>query len=110
MYLDLTKRQVHTTTKLRASRLNKTFLSFFFQDTSQEELTKFFLRFKGPNALRKRVYRFATSDDDWQFTGGVFVNFDCRENAEEFLKLFSETKLSYNGDGKRVITLFARMF
>jgi len=72
------------------------------KDTSQEELTKFFLRFKGPNALRKRVYRFATSDDDWQFTGGVFVNFDCRENAEEFLKLFSETKLSYNGDGLQV--------
>ena len=35
------------------------------------ELTNFFLRFKGPTALRKRVYRFATSDDDWQFTGGI---------------------------------------
>jgi len=72
------------------------------KDTTQEELTNFFLRFKGPTALRKRVYRFATSDDDWQFTGGIFVNFDTRENAEEFLKLFSETKLSYNGDGLQV--------
>ena len=81
--------------------MNKTFfIVLFFQDTTQEELTNFFLRFKGPTALRKRVYRFATSDDDWQFTGGIFVNFDTRENAEEFLKLFSETKLSYNGDGK----------
>ena len=49
------------------------------------------------------MYRFATSDDDWQFTGGIFVNFDTRENAEEFLKLFSETKLSYNGDGKPLL-------
>jgi len=72
------------------------------KDTTQEELTNFFLRFKGPTALRKRVYRFATSDDDWKFTGGIFVNFDTRENAEEFLKLFSETKLSYNGDGLQV--------
>jgi len=72
------------------------------KDTSQEELTKFFLRFKGPTALRKRVFRFATSDDVWQFSGGVFVNFDSRKNAEEFLNLFSETKLSYNGDGLQV--------
>jgi len=72
------------------------------KDTSQEELTKFFLRFKGPTALRKRVFRFATSDDAWQFSGGVFVNFDTRANAEEFLNLFSETKLSYNGDGLQV--------
>ena len=65
-------------------------------------MTNFFLRFKGPTALRKRVYHFAINDDDWQFTGGVFVDFDTRENAEEFLKLFSKIKLSYNGDSLQV--------
>ena len=78
------------------------FSVLFFQDTTQEELTNFFLRFKGRTALRKRVYRFAASDDDWKFTGGIFVNFDTRENAEEFLKLFSDIKLSYNGDSLQV--------
>jgi hypothetical protein len=72
------------------------------KDTTQEELTKFFLRFKGPTALRKRVYRFSTSDDDWQFSGGVFVQFDNHDDAKEFLNLFTETKLSYNGDGLQV--------
>jgi len=72
------------------------------QDTTKEELTQFFLRFKGPVALRKRVFRLETSDAKWQFSGGVFVTFDTRPNAEEFLHLFSDKKLSYNGDSLRV--------
>ena len=75
---------------------------FFIQDTTKEELTQFFLRFKGPVALRKRVFRLETSDAKWQFSGGVFVTFDTRPNAEEFLHLFSDKKLSYNGDSLRV--------
>ena len=84
--------------------MKRSFLSLFFfiQDTTKEELTQFFLRFKGPVALRKRVFRLETSDAKWQFSGGVFVTFDTRPNAEEFLHLFSDKKLSYNGDSLRV--------
>lgn len=74
---------------------------FEFQDTSQDELRRFFSRFSGTTAMRKRVFRFACSDGEWQFTGGVFVTFDTKDNAEEFIAIFGDT-LTYNGDTLRV--------
>ena len=58
---------------------------------------RFFGGFEGPVALRKRVFRFSSSDNEWQFTGGVFVTFDTRENAEKFLNVDGHD-LTYHGD------------
>ena len=70
---------------------------YFFQDTSKDELKRFFERFQGPIAVRKRVFRFGSSDNQWQFTGGVFVTFDTRKNAQDFLSRHGHC-LDFNGD------------
>ena len=57
---------------------------------------EFFKRFQGPVALRKRVYRFDASDGAWQFTGGVFLIFDTRQNARNFMDFVSNQRLIYN--------------
>lgn len=59
----------------------------------------FFKGFEGPIALRKRVFRFGSSDNEWQFTGGVFVTFDTPDNAQKFI---SRDSLSFNGDALQV--------
>jgi len=66
-------------------------------DTSKDELKRFFERFQGPIAVRKRVFRFGSSDNQWQFTGGVFVTFDTRKNAQDFLSRHGHC-LDFNGD------------
>merc|ERR1711862_1004907 len=35
------------------------------QDTSESELAIFFDQYQGPSAMKKRVYRFASSDNGW---------------------------------------------
>ena len=51
--------------------------------------------------MKKRVYRFASSDNDWRFTGGVFVTFDSQTRAETFFEHYKDNLL-YNGDRLRV--------
>ena len=48
---------------------------------------EFVKRFEGPVGMRKRVYRFG-KQNDWQFSGGVFVTFDTRDNALRLVSLF----------------------
>ena len=48
---------------------------------------EFVKRFEGPVGMRKRVYRFG-KQNDWQFSGGVFVTFDTRDNALRLVFLF----------------------
>lgn len=71
------------------------------QDTSESELAIFFDQYQGPSAMKKRVYRFASSDNDWRFTGGVFVTFDSQTRAETFFEHYKDNLL-YNGDRLRV--------
>jgi len=71
------------------------------QDTSESELANFFDQFQGPSAMKKRVYRFASSDNDWRFTGGVFVTFSSQTRAETFFEQYKDNLL-YNGDRLRV--------
>ena len=61
----------------------------------------FFDNFDGPMAIRKRVYRFASSDNGWRFTGGVFVTFKTLEQAEFFLREYKGSIL-YGGDTLRL--------
>ena len=51
--------------------------------------------------MKKRVYRFASSDNDWRFTGGVFVTFAKLPLAEKFYAQYKDNLL-YNGDRLRV--------
>ena len=48
---------------------------------------EFVKKFEGPVGMRKRVYRFG-KQNDWQFSGGVFVTFDTRDNALRLVSLF----------------------
>ena len=48
---------------------------------------EFVKRFEGPVGMRKRVYRFG-KQNDWQFSGGVFVTFDTRDNALRLVSVF----------------------
>ena len=71
------------------------------EDTSEKELSDFFDKFKGPMALKKRVYRFASSDNNWRFTGGVFVTFTSKERAEKFMLNYRDNLL-FHGDSLRL--------
>jgi len=71
-------------------------------DTTEEELSVFFKKFKGTTAMRKRVYRFASSDNEWCFSGGVFVTFDSKESAKMFMDEYDKDNLNYNGDTLRI--------
>lgn len=66
-------------------------------ETPREELVEFVKRFEGPVGMRKRVYRFG-KQNDWQFSGGVFVTFDTRDNALRFLSKAMDQTLFYNED------------
>lgn len=71
------------------------------EDTSEAELSNFFDQFRGTSALKKRVYRFGSSDNEWRFTGGVFLTFSSKKEAEIFLEKNLDNLL-YNGDRLRV--------
>merc|ERR1711862_294658 len=64
------------------------------QDTSESELAIFFDQYQGPSAMKKRVYHFASSDNDWRFTGGVFVTFDSQTRAATFFEHYKDNLLS----------------
>lgn len=51
--------------------------------------------------MKKRVYRFASSDNGWRFTGGVFVTFTSKERAEKFMEHYRDNLL-FNGDRLRL--------
>lgn len=63
---------------------------------------QYFSRFRGAVAMRKRVYRFGSSNSEWCFTGGVFVTFDSQDRAQGFMDDYRDNGLTYNGDSLRV--------
>lgn len=68
------------------------------QDTSQEELAEYFGQFDGCETVRKRVFR-DRAEDPWFFSGSVFVTFETKEFAEEFMGI---KDLTFHGD--RLVT------
>ena len=53
--------------------------------------------------MRKRVFRYGSTDDDWKFTGGIFLIFKTPEAATKFMNLYRNPKdrsnrLTFNGD------------
>ena len=57
-------------------------MKILYKATLQEELEFFFRQFDGAESVEKRNFR-ERREENWKFTGTVFVTFKDRERADQ---------------------------